>query len=178
MPKKTSQRGFSLIEVLVAVLVVSIGLVGLAGMQLVGLKGNQQSFSKNQAAHHTQSLLERMRGNPAAVINGDYTVDTAVTPLNCSAGQPINCTAAASSCSSAQIADYDIYQSFCGNQNSSSGGIRGDLSGSQLKISCNGACGTGDISIDISWNEQLLGKESAGGDTVSRELIINTRISQ
>ena len=178
MPNKNLQRGFSLIEVLVAVLVVAIGLVGLAGMQLVGLKGNQQSFSKNQAAHHTQSLLERMRGNPAAVINGDYTVDTATTPLNCSAGQPINCTASASNCSSAQIANYDVYQAFCGNQNSTSGGIRGDLSSSQLKISCNGACTTGDVSIDLSWKEQVLGNESSGGDTVSRELKINTRISE
>jgi type IV pilus assembly protein PilV len=178
MPIKTSQSGFSLIEILVAVLVVSIGLVGLAGMQLVGLKGNQQSFSKNQAAHHTQSLLERMRGNSEAVANGDYTIDTAATSLNCSAGQPINCNDAASNCTAAQIADYDIYQAFCGSQSSSSGGIRGDLSSSQLKISCIGSCVTGDVSIDISWNEQVLGKESTGGDTVSRSLKINTRISQ
>ncbi len=177
MPIKKSQCGFSLIEVLVAVLVVSIGLVGLAGMQLVGLKGNQQSFSKNQAAHHTQSLLERMRGNSEAVINGDYTIDTAATALNCSAGQPINCTDAASNCSAAQIADYDIYQAFCGSQNASSGGIRGDLSSSQLKISCNGGCATGDVSIDISWKEQALGKESTDSGTVSRALKINTRIS-
>lgn len=175
MPKQNSQHGFSLIEILVAVLVVSIGLVGLAGMQLVGLKGNQQSFSKNQAAHHTQALLERMRANPVGVIDGDYNVNS--TSLNCAAGQINNCTAASSICSSKEIASFDIYQAFCGNPNSSSGGIKGDLSRSGLVVSCPGSCDDG-VNIAISWQEQTLGSEAAGGDSVARELIINTRISQ
>jgi len=175
MSKQHLQRGFSLIEVLVAVLVVAIGLVGLAGMQLVGLKGNQQSFSKNQAAHHTQALLERMRGNPPGVFANAYVVDTST--LNCAAASAVNCTAATSSCDSKQIAKYDIYQAFCGSKNTSSGGIKRDLSNAKLVIACPVDCTTG-VTIDISWSEQVLGKESSGSDTVARQLTLNTRIGK
>ncbi len=175
MSKLHAQRGFSLIEVLVAVLVVAVGLVGLAGMQLVGLKGNQQSFSKNQAAHHTQALLERMRGNPAGVFNNSYVVDS--TTLNCSTPLATDCTAATSTCDSAEVAKYDIYGAFCGSPDSSSGGIKRDLSNAKLIISCPVNCTAG-VTIDISWQEQVLGKESAGSESVPRRLSINTRIGK
>ena len=175
MSKLNSQRGFSLIETLVAVLVVAIGLVGLAGMQLVGLKGNQQSFSKNQAAHHTQALLERMRGNPVGVFNDSYVVDS--TTLNCANAPAVSCAGATSSCDSAQIAKYDIHGAFCGSPNSSSGGIIRDLSNAKLVISCPIDCTTG-VTIDITWQEQVLGKESSGSDSVPRQLSVNTRIGK
>lgn len=173
MPRQNTQRGFSLIEVLVAVLVISIGLVGLAGMQLVGLKGNQQSFSKNQAAHHAQALLERMRANPVAVIDGDYVKTMTVT--SCNAAPGTNCNAASSICNATQIATYDIYQSFCGLSNAAPGGIVADLSQSQLDITCPIDCKTG-VAIQLAWNEQVLGREAAS--SVARKLTINTRISQ
>lgn len=175
MPKQNSQRGFSIIEVLVAVLVVAVGLVGLAGMQLVGLKGNQQSFSKNQAAHHAQALLERMRGNSKGVFDNHYKVDTSA--LQCATEPADDCTAAASSCDSEQIATHDIYQSFCGSQSSSSGGIKRDLSNSKLVITCPIDCESS-VTIDITWQEQVLGKESAGSNTVPKQLSLNTRIGK
>jgi len=175
MPNKHSQRGFSLIEVLVAVLVVAIGLVGLAGMQLVGLKSNQQSFSKNQAAHHTQAILERMRGNPVGVFDGNYVINS--TSMNCGAAPAVNCTEASSSCSVAEIAKYDIHQAFCGSTNSSSGGIKRDLSNSKLIITCPVDCANS-VTIDITWQEQVLGKESAGSNVVPRQLTLNTRIGK
>lgn len=175
MPKHHTQSGFSLIEVLVAVLVVAIGLIGLAGMQLVGLKGNQQSFSKNQAGHHTQALLERMRGNPAGVFGDFYITDTA--SLDCAIPPATDCNAATSSCDSEAIASFDIYQTYCGSDNTASGGIKRDLSNSNLVISCPIDCATG-VSINITWNEQVLGKESAGSDSIPRQLLLNTRIAQ
>ena len=175
MPKQYSQRGFSLIEVLVAVLVVAVGLVGLAGMQLVGLKSNQQSFSKNQAAHHTQALLERMRGNPQGVIARNYLIDSST--ITCGTAPAVVCTEKTSTCNASQIAIFDIHQAYCGSTSASSGGIRRDLSNSRLNITCPVTCAEG-VSVNIAWNEQVLGKESAGNDTVQRQLTINTRISQ
>ena len=139
----------------------------------------QNNILEEDCRHLSKKLKwhERMRANPTAVHDGDYNINTSTTPLNCSAGQPINCTAASSSCTDAQIADYDIYQAFCGNPNSTSGGIRGDLSRSQLIISCPVSCDES-VTVDISWQEQALGKETAGTDSVSRQLMINTRISQ
>lgn len=65
-------RGFSLIEVLVAVLVLAIGLLGLAGLQLTGLKSNHSAYVRSQAALLAYDITERMRANRAAALVGDY----------------------------------------------------------------------------------------------------------
>ena len=149
----SSQRGFSLIEVLVAVLIVAIGLIGVAGMQIVGLKGNQQSFSKNQAAHHTQALLERMRSNPDGVSGDHYVFDS--DTLDCSVDPTVDCTLVTSTCSAENLADYDLFSTFCGNNGNLNSGIKGGLSSSSLQISCPAACDDG-IRFTLDWEEQVL----------------------
>ncbi|RVU83876.1 type IV pilus modification protein PilV [Leucothrix sargassi] len=169
----SSQRGFSLIEVLVAVLIVAIGLVGVAGMQFVGLKGNQQSFSKNQAAHHTQALLERMRGNPEGVAGGHYVFNSA--SADCSVAPTTTCAVAAANCSSEDLATYDLFSAYCGQVGNSFGAMRGSLSNASLVVSCAGACDDG-LNLTLGWDEQKLGDEEAAESSVSRELVINTVI--
>jgi len=56
-------RGFSLIEVLVAVVVLSIGLLGLAALQVSGLRVGQSSFYRAQAAQFATDMADRMRAN-------------------------------------------------------------------------------------------------------------------
>lgn len=167
----SSQRGFSLIEVLVAVLIVAIGLVGVAGMQFIGLKGNQQSFSKNQAAHHAQSLLERMRSNPVGVSNGNYVLDSAT--LNCNQDPVVDCGLSASSCSSQEMASYDLFSAYCGNNGNFFSGMKGGLSNARLNISCPAACQDG-LTLSLGWDEQQLGDENNSSTSVARELLINT----
>ena len=58
-------RGISLIEVLVAVVVLSIGLLGVAAMQSVALRGGQSSLETSQAVIQTNAILEAMRANSA-----------------------------------------------------------------------------------------------------------------
>jgi type IV pilus assembly protein PilV len=60
-----SVRGISLIEVLVAVVVLSIGLLGVAAMQSVALRGGQSSLETSQAVMQTNAILEAMRANGA-----------------------------------------------------------------------------------------------------------------
>lgn len=56
-------RGVSLIEVLVSVVVLSIGLLGVAAMQSVALRGGQSSFESSQAVIQATAILEAMRAN-------------------------------------------------------------------------------------------------------------------
>jgi type IV pilus assembly protein PilV len=56
-------RGVSLIEVLVSVVVLSIGLLGVAAMQSIALRGGQSSFESSQAVIETTGILEAMRAN-------------------------------------------------------------------------------------------------------------------
>ena len=61
--RRADARGVSLIEVLVAVVVLSIGLLGVAAMQSIALRGGQSSFESSQAVIQTSAILEAMRAN-------------------------------------------------------------------------------------------------------------------
>lgn len=56
-------RGVSLIEVLVSVVIIGIGLLGIAAMQSLALRGSQSSFESSQAVMQTNAIIEAMRAN-------------------------------------------------------------------------------------------------------------------
>ncbi|HHJ80721.1 MAG TPA: type IV pilus modification protein PilV [Candidatus Tenderia electrophaga] len=58
------QAGFSLIEVLITMVVLSIGLLGVAGMQASGLRNNHAAYTKTQATNLAMDMAERIRANP------------------------------------------------------------------------------------------------------------------
>lgn len=57
------QTGSSLLEVLIAVLVLSFGLLGVAGMQASALRNNQSAAERSQVVFMTYSILDAMRAN-------------------------------------------------------------------------------------------------------------------
>ena len=69
------QQGFTLMEVLVAVIVLAIGLLGLAGLQATGLKSNHSAYLRSQATHLAYDVADRMRANRTAARSGDYDID-------------------------------------------------------------------------------------------------------
>jgi type IV pilus assembly protein PilV len=60
---KSSERGFTLLEVLVALVIMSIGLLGLAGLMVNSLKNNQSAAMRSQAAWLAYDIIDRMRAN-------------------------------------------------------------------------------------------------------------------
>jgi type IV pilus assembly protein PilV len=66
MQRSPAQRGFSLIEVLIAVLVLALGLLGIAAMQSVALRSSQSSFERSQAVMETYSMLDTMSARGGA----------------------------------------------------------------------------------------------------------------
>lgn len=99
------QRAFTLLEVMVALLVLSIGLLGLAGLQVFGLKFGHQSYERTQATLLIYDLADRMRANPQGVMSGDYT-----NPIPISAPVPSCESATLTTCSPAQLAADDLYR--------------------------------------------------------------------
>jgi len=69
------QRGFSLLEALIAFLVLSIGLLGMAALQLTGLKQNQSALFRSHATFQAYQITDRMRANRENAENGDYSRD-------------------------------------------------------------------------------------------------------
>ena len=92
----STQFGFSLIEVLVAIIVLSVGMLGAVGMQSAALQANKES--KNQAAAVTfaRELGERMRGNHTIAIKpalseNPYLFDTTLVGTSSVATFAVNC---------------------------------------------------------------------------------------
>lgn len=72
---RNSQRGNTLIEVLVALLVLSIGLLGVAGLQLTSLRNNRSAHLRSQAQVMAYDITDRMRANrQLAVDTGAYNI--------------------------------------------------------------------------------------------------------
>jgi type IV pilus assembly protein PilV len=95
-PSKAAS-GFTLVELMVAIMVLAIGLLGLASLQATGLGSNHNAYLRTQATLLAQDMAERMRNNranlaayPGAVASGD---DCVLSP-----------------CTSAQMVGYDTQQ--------------------------------------------------------------------
>jgi type IV pilus assembly protein PilV len=73
-------RGFTLIEALVALLVLSIGLLGVAALQLSSLRSNHGSSLRSQATLLAYDIVDRMRANQTAAKSGAYDLALAATP--------------------------------------------------------------------------------------------------
>ena len=95
------QRGFTLMEVLISMIVLSIGLLGLAGLQMNGLKSNNSSYQRTQASLLANEMIDRIRANRAGLLLGYYNNFSGSTP-----GDP-GCIA--SGCTVQQIAQYDAF---------------------------------------------------------------------
>lgn len=72
MASLQSVRGFGLIEILVAMLIVAIGLLGIAVLQAKGHKFAHGSYQRTLAVHKAHEMADRMRANRAGVAQGYY----------------------------------------------------------------------------------------------------------
>lgn len=96
-----------MVEVLVALLVLSVGLLGLAALQTTSLKYNTESYFRTQATYLAYDILDRMRANSLGVTGGSYDVPNsgvAATAMSSTA----SCGSA--SCSTSDLAKYDLGQ--------------------------------------------------------------------
>ncbi len=64
------QRGVGLIEVLISLLVLSIGMLGLAGLQLFSLRNNQGAMERSMAVVETHSIADAMRADRVNALAG------------------------------------------------------------------------------------------------------------
>ncbi len=76
-------QGFTLIEVLVAIVVLSLGVLGFAALQITGLRSNHSAYLRSQASMFAYSIIDQMRANKAAASNGNYDIPMGVTTSSC-----------------------------------------------------------------------------------------------
>jgi type IV pilus assembly protein PilV len=70
-------------EILIALLILAIGLLGMAGLQVTGLRNNLSSSMRSEATFLAEDMADRMRANTAGVTAGNYdALDTGALPAN------------------------------------------------------------------------------------------------
>ena len=74
MSRIKDARGFTLLEVMITLVIFAIGLLGLAGMQIVAIKGNSFGQQMTVASTMAQNQLEALRESAGSLIDGNDTV--------------------------------------------------------------------------------------------------------
>ncbi|WP_250464211.1 type IV pilus modification protein PilV [Microbulbifer litoralis] len=152
-----SQRGAALIEIMITVLVMSVGLLGLGATQMMSLKNGNNANRSYLASVAAYDIAERMRANPETARSGNYngTVDEPRTEVSCE-----------QSCTAAQLAQMDLYQwSLL---------LDGSLPGGEGKVEMSGDTAT----VTITWTEKHTGENLAGSGNGSQEasLVMNVEL--
>lgn len=80
MTNKHRQGGATLLEVLISIIVLALGLLGYAGLQMASLKGSNTAYYRSLATMATYDLIDRMRADRAKVIAGDYDMAYGASP--------------------------------------------------------------------------------------------------
>ncbi len=158
---RTRQGGVGIIEVLVALVVVSFGVLGMASLQLTGMKHSSGGFNRSKALLFAQSAATRIRLNTQGVIDADYAgFDSAA--VDCNIPPPTYCQArkgvsATPSCSTTELAAFDMFTVSCGDlgDQGANKGVIGTLPNGQLTVSCMDLnCPAGSTyQISVTWTE-------------------------
>jgi len=104
MKQIQKQSGVGLIEVLIAVLVLSVGFLAAAKMQISGMRYSQNAYFLSQANFMLRDMTDRMRANPDGVEDGHYknfTTNDATANPACFTGGTI--------CSPEKLAEADLH---------------------------------------------------------------------
>ncbi len=96
-PAKKPISGFSLVEVLIALVILSVGMLGIAGLYVHSMKAGRTSLFRHHAVTLAGDVADRIRANPLA------------GPVYGLAGANNNCVAGGIDCSATQMAGNDIF---------------------------------------------------------------------
>ena len=95
--KLQTSRGFSLVEVLIALIIMSVGMLGIAGLYVQSMQAGRTSMLRHHAVTLAGDVADRIRANP-----------TAGAAYSAAQGADNNCVAQGANCSIAQMAAHDI----------------------------------------------------------------------
>lgn len=127
----SANRGFTLLEVAVAMVIFSVGLLGLAGLQLAGTQSNHDALMRTMAVQQAYDMADRMRSNTEG-----FRDNAAYESLSGIPGTKPACEA--TSCSANQAATRDLFEWNTANAAllpSGQGQVQGNGTGQRFTIS-------------------------------------------
>jgi type IV pilus assembly protein PilV len=172
---KFKSQGVGILEVLIALVVVSVGVLGLAGMQLNGVRVAKGSDNRSQGVLYAEMIIAQMRANPGAVAAFTYNGKDS-NAIDCSAKPVPYCyaynggPATTPSCTTSDaIADNDFFATACGQWNGSDAenGLKDELPLGRIVINCDDApcLEKSSYSVQVSWSETEVRDGSDAAET-------------
>ena len=138
-----SVKGFSLIEVMIALVIFSVGLIGLAGLQATAVQDNSRSYYRVQANFLAYDILDRMRANIAQAQQGRYAIGLGPVPNH------TLCYGTGVTCTPVQIADADLTEWKTALQNT--------LPSGDGSVAVTGPNPTDPLIITVQWDDDRSG---------------------
>lgn len=156
-----SALGFSLIEVLVSLIVISLGILGASGLLLKAMSNSKTSESRTVAAMQASSLANSMYANrlfwadTSKSISFQTDGETIVSQTNITADSTTNCNTSSAVCNAKQMAEYDVGQWKLS--------LNRALPGATSKVACQPSASNlpQNCLIDISWVEGFVNSSTA-----------------
>ncbi len=145
MTRPRHMRGLSLVEVMVALVVMAVGMLGIAGLYVTTLQAKTTSLSRMKAVNFAYDLADRIRANPTAGASYVLASNGTTTTTNCSSA---NCTPA-------QIAAADLDQ-WHAAVTSASSGLPGTVTRSVSRTAAT-ATTPEMYTIQLNWSEMNSG---------------------
>lgn len=132
-----------MLELLVALLVTSVGVLGIAGLTTLNAQHRRSAAAHGEAVRLAEDIIERIRANPAGLQAGSYAVSgDAVGASDCHAGQ----------CAAAEMAAFDVAQWRCAlGASTTDPDCRGPLHATGI-IAADVSAGS--VRITIRWRDQ------------------------
>lgn len=152
MISRAPHNGFSLIELLVAIVVFSIGLLAVAGLQTVSKSASFEGLQRTAASQIAHGVLEDMRSNGNAIAT--YTASPALGNASIASEPVPNCKSMVAECNAAQKATHDLWfweSVIDGNQSTGAEGSGGGLVLPTVCIAGPAAGGAGMHTITVAW---------------------------
>jgi type IV pilus assembly protein PilV len=176
-PRPARQRGFSLIEVMVAVIIIAVGMLGIAKMQALGLSTTESSGTRSLVAIETASLAASMHINRDYWVAGppppSFTVAVAVgsSPVITDPTNTLSVTqncASTTACTASQVAAYDVQQW--------AAALTQVVPAALATVTCNNTATPLSCTIQVVWAENVASTSNTVAATSSGPNLLNSPV--
>jgi type IV pilus assembly protein PilV len=192
VPRKyfvASEGGFTLIEALIAFVILSVGLLGIVSLQAIAKTSQHLAIQHTRAVTLADAIVERIRVNPTAMA----TYNIGLSPVGDGTRSPQDCSTA---CTPTQLANHDLWawdQALAGAVATIDAGAT-NTAGLIQPRGCivftpeSGKSGTGRLSVIIQWRglhesfdavqtgDTRCGGAAIGADDFRRQVVVNTYV--
>lgn len=163
--------GFALLEVLVSLVVFAVGMLGVAALLIIAHKTSSSNYIKQTGVQYAYNMLDRIRANSQAAINGNYAISNLVSSGSPTVPSAPSSDCSVSVCSATQMAAYDTWY-----------WLAKELAllpaGCGSVVTALDANGNTSVTITVQWDDSLaqadLGANGATGSGSNAQFIVST----